>query len=117
MLVDLVTRTRARLDSDLAKVRILQGEVSDYPGTMSSAASGVVTPADAHVITGRNPALQVTESLRSALAAGPTLADVRQPSGVSVATTPASTVSAGPATKSTFFYLLNENSLEITCVC
>jgi chromatin modification-related protein YNG2 len=115
-LVDLVTRTRARLDSDLVKVRILQGEASDYPGTLSSAASGVATPADAHVVTGRNPALQVGESLRTALAAGPILAEVRQTSGVSAAATPPSTASAGPVTKSAFFCLLNENGMETTFV-
>ncbi|KAF8238572.1 hypothetical protein L208DRAFT_1241294 [Tricholoma matsutake] len=91
-LVDLVTRTRARLDSDLAKVRMLQGETSDYLGTLSSASSGVATSADAHTVTGRNPAVQVGESLRNALAAGPTLADVKQGSGASVAATPPSTV-------------------------
>jgi chromatin modification-related protein YNG2 len=104
--VDLVTRTRARLDSDLAKVRMLQGEACDYPGTLSSTASGVATPADAHVVTGRNPALQVGESLRNALATGPTLADVKQASGASGAPTPPSAASTGPATKSASFCLL-----------
>ncbi|KAG5647249.1 hypothetical protein DXG03_000784 [Asterophora parasitica] len=33
-LIDLITRTRARLDSDLAKVRILQGETVDYASAL-----------------------------------------------------------------------------------
>jgi chromatin modification-related protein YNG2 len=110
-LVDLVTRTRARLDSDLTKVRMLQGEVSEYPGTLSGAASGMTTPADAHAVAGRNPALQVSESLRNALTA-PTLQVV----GASAAVTPSSTASGGPATKSALFYPVNENVLDIITV-
>ena len=102
MLVDLVTRTRARLNSDLTKVRMLQGEIVYSPGILSRSASGALTLADAHIAAGGNPALQVTESLRSALTAGPTLADVKQGSGVSVAATPAPVVSTAPAVKSTF---------------
>ena len=90
---------------------MLQGEVSDYPGAFSNATSGLATPADVHV-TGRNPALQVGESLRNALS-GPTLADIRQTSGASGAATPQSTASAGPAPKSALFYPLKDSSLSI----
>jgi hypothetical protein len=90
---------------------MLQGEVGDYAGTLSGLASGIATPADAHATPGRNPALQVSESLRNALAA-PTV----QVSSASAVTTPSSTASGGPATKSTLFYLCHENVLDIIIV-
>ena len=101
MLVDLVTRTRARLAADLDKVKMLQGEMVYYPGAVTRTSSGTLKLAESHVTPGRNPVLQVTESLRNALAAGPTLVDVKQASGVSVTPTPVSTGAAAPPLKST----------------
>ncbi|RDB20954.1 Chromatin modification-related protein YNG2 [Hypsizygus marmoreus] len=97
-LTELITRTRARLDSDLAKVRILQGEAVDYSSTLGSSLSvsiaGIPGISD---VAARGPALQVTESLRSALTATPTLPDMRQ--ATIPAATPLVSASAGPAMK------------------
>ncbi|KIL66978.1 hypothetical protein M378DRAFT_9674 [Amanita muscaria Koide BX008] len=106
-LIELINRTRARLEHDLAKVRVLQGEPVDYTGTATSgiglgltsgvgglgvigAAGGVGklngTPmigsaavaggaglAGVDGALGRNPALQLSESIRSALRASPSV--------------------------------------------
>lgn len=94
---------------------MLQGETSDYPGTLSTAASGVATPADTHITTGRNPALQVGESLRNALAAAPTLADVKQTSVTSAAATPPSVIPIVP--KSAYLYRLLKSDLCVLTLC
>ncbi|KAF9469158.1 hypothetical protein BDZ94DRAFT_1279116 [Collybia nuda] len=100
-LIELVSRTRSRLDSDLTKVRVLQGEVVDYPSALGSSITAVpgiglaATLPEPYGVTGRNPAMQVTESLRSALAA-PTLADIRQASAVPLSAS-AGSVSSGPS--------------------
>lgn len=94
---------------------MLQGETSDYPGTLSTAASGVATPADTHITTGRNPALQVGESLRNALAAAPTLADVKQTSVTSAAATPPSVIPIVP--KSAYPYRLLKSDLCVLTLC
>lgn len=92
-IVDLITRTRARLDADLAKVRILSGEVIEHHAAAS--------PGDGYVMTGRNPALQISESLRNALT-GPSVGDLRQ----TPSTPLASVVSVGPSvTKSKLQFL------------
>jgi chromatin modification-related protein YNG2 len=77
-IIQLVTRTRARLDADLAKVRLLQGESpedirgtylhvgtqlrssSPYPGSTKREGS----------VAGLNTVIQVGENLRSAIAGG-----------------------------------------------
>jgi chromatin modification-related protein YNG2 len=75
-IVDLIARTKARLDSDLAKVGVLQGDTIDAPKPGFGAPLPLVAAglggADGYVLHGRNPALQISESLRNALAASPT---------------------------------------------
>jgi chromatin modification-related protein YNG2 len=73
-IIDLVSRTRARLEVDIAKVRILQGEIVEYPGYNTK--SNGTPVGGGYVLTGRNPALQITESLRTALANSPSMGDV-----------------------------------------
>lgn len=94
--IDLVSRTRARLDSDIGKVRYLQGDTMEYLPSGGRSVSALSTPVhasasfggDAYPVNGRNAALQISESLRHALA-GPSLTDVRQ-----VSVTPAVGVAA-----------------------
>ncbi|GLB34861.1 putative chromatin modification-related protein [Lyophyllum shimeji] len=95
-LVDLITRTRARLDSDLAKVRILQGETVDYASALGSSLSAVPGLGMAG-FSDKMATAQLSDSLRSALTSTPTIPDLRQ------TPVPASssslTVAAGPAQK------------------
>lgn len=69
-IVDLLTRTRARLDADLTKVGVLQGDVPEPP--RPSFAPLPLSP-DPYVVHGRNPVQQISDSLRTALA-GPAAA-------------------------------------------
>ncbi|KAG6837288.1 hypothetical protein H0H93_011890 [Arthromyces matolae] len=92
-LIDLITRTRSRLDSDLAKVRILQGESLDYASALGTSLSSAPSLPG---LTEKNPAMQVTDSLRSALTSTPTLPDLRQPA---LSTASITSISAAPATK------------------
>lgn len=90
-LAELLTRTRARLDADLIRVRILQGE---SPSDIR-ASSSLHTPTQSHssispYSTRRmdsNPILQLEQSLRSAIVAGSPAAD----SGILALTPPSST--------------------------
>ncbi|PFH46077.1 hypothetical protein AMATHDRAFT_156523 [Amanita thiersii Skay4041] len=77
-LIDLLTRTRARLDHDIARVRILQGESPEYVAATMAAAAKAASSAGLGVGDGyhhglglKNPALQISESLRNALRASP----------------------------------------------
>lgn len=93
-LIDLITLSKARLDSDLLKVRILQGETIEPPSVSKvtigeSLTASVRTPAVAHA----------TESLRVALASA-ALPDARTGYGSPTPTT-APTPSGGSVTKST----------------
>ena len=94
-LIELLSKTRARLDIDIVKVKMLQGDSPDTPtvssrsGTRPLAATPTVENLGA---IGRNPALAISESLRNAFAL---TSAVDSPS-----VTPAA--SSGPATKSKF---------------
>ncbi|KAF5381051.1 hypothetical protein D9615_004035 [Tricholomella constricta] len=94
-LIDLITRTRARLDSDLAKVRILQGETVDYASALGSSLSAMPGLGIAG-LTDRNSAAQVSESLRNALTSTPTIPDLRHTPAPSLSL---SSGSVGPAQK------------------
>ncbi|KAF8077859.1 hypothetical protein FPV67DRAFT_1463232 [Lyophyllum atratum] len=96
-LIDLVTRTRARLDSDLTKVRILQGETVDYASALGSSLT-VVPGLGIAGLSERNPAAQVADSLRNALTSTPTIPDLRQTPVPSSAASLSSTA-VGPAQK------------------
>lgn len=65
-LIEIISRTRAKLDVDIIKVRTLQGE----PPELIAAAMGrqPTFSADNFALPGRNPALAISESLRNALA-------------------------------------------------
>ncbi|KAJ7711239.1 hypothetical protein B0H14DRAFT_3021136 [Mycena olivaceomarginata] len=104
-IIDLVSRTRARPDSDLTKVRALQGEplkpafAAATPTASGSSARLPRTPSavgspmpegEVYVGPSRNPASQIRESLRTALDASP-------PSATPVAAF--ASVSAGPSQK------------------
>jgi chromatin modification-related protein YNG2 len=91
-LIDLITRTRARLDADIIKVKHLQGEVPEPISALGKAGSAIVFNVDFGP-SGRNPAQQISESLRNALAnpsesrqgsATPTPSAAAATSGVSV---------------------------------
>ena len=92
-LIELLSKTRARLDIDIVKVKMLQGESPETPtvASRSGARPLAVTPTlENSGAKGRNPALAISESLRNAFALTSTLD--------SPSVTP--TVSSGPATKS-----------------
>jgi hypothetical protein len=99
-LIDLVTRTRSRLDSDIARVRFLQGETPSYESALGTSYSAAIAGAngDLGAAGGRNPALQVTESLRNALAPSPSLPELRAVA-VASAPSPAASASTTPANK------------------
>ncbi|KAF8902812.1 hypothetical protein CPB84DRAFT_1707453 [Gymnopilus junonius] len=72
-LIDIITRTRTRLDYDIMKVRTLQGDSPEAIAASMAATSKPLTllptlSADAFGAPGRNPALAISESLRNALA-------------------------------------------------
>lgn len=91
-LIELITRTRAKLDVDIFKVRLLQGESPELVAAQASASLNV-KPAGLLALTGatsginvssnasasaenfgalgRNPALVISESLRNAMATQP----------------------------------------------
>lgn len=75
-IVDLLSRKRARLEYDLGRVLVLQGETdpaSVFAGAASStpvSVSGLGSGTAGYVLGGRNPAAQINESLRNAFAGG-----------------------------------------------
>ncbi|KAG6918146.1 hypothetical protein DXG01_016335 [Tephrocybe rancida] len=96
-LIDLITRTRARLDSDLAKVRILQGESVDFASALGASLSAI-PGLSLGGFPDKTPAAQVSESLRNALTSTPTLPDLRQPPAPTASISMPS-ASAGPVPK------------------
>jgi len=87
-LIEIITRTRAKLDVDIAKVRLLQGDPPELVAAQASATANMkpaglvalssvpLTPvgsiaAEPFGAPGRNPALAISESLRIALANQP----------------------------------------------
>lgn len=66
-IVDLIARARARLDHDLSKVLVLQGETPDVASGLSSA-HGSLSGHGSFTLGGRNPVNQINESLRNAFA-------------------------------------------------
>ncbi|KAF9001762.1 hypothetical protein BDQ17DRAFT_1426419 [Cyathus striatus] len=97
-IVDLVQRTQARLDTDLVKIRVLQGEPPEglgppitMPGLLGLGIGATGSAADALVASGRDPALKITESLRNVLAAGGAInAGIGGSTSASGASTPSS---------------------------
>ena len=83
-LIELLSKTRARLDIDIVKVRMLQGENPDIPTVASRSAS------ESFGAAVRNPALVISESLQNALALTP----------VEDSPSVAPVTPSGPATKS-----------------
>ncbi|KAJ3512142.1 hypothetical protein NLJ89_g3697 [Agrocybe chaxingu] len=85
-LIEIIARTREKLDVDIAKVRLLQGEApevvaaSSMTSSLASKPLGIIGagPIGPHVALsglgapGSNPALAISESLRNALAMTPT---------------------------------------------
>lgn len=74
-IVDLLSRKRARLEYDLGRVLVLQGETdpaSVFAGAASTpvSVSGLGGGTSGYVLGGRNPAAQINESLRNAFAGG-----------------------------------------------
>ncbi|KAF9524487.1 hypothetical protein CPB83DRAFT_861235 [Crepidotus variabilis] len=103
-LVDLISRARSKLDVDITRVKLLQGEPPELvaaqasaiihmkpPGLMvlpslsASAPIAVSSSADSFGAPGRNPALAISESLRNALAQPP----AAERAAVSAAASPA----------------------------
>ncbi|KAJ7770867.1 hypothetical protein DFH07DRAFT_735248 [Mycena maculata] len=102
-IIDLVSRTRARLESDLNKVRVLQGEIPDQ-SIMSRTRTPSVSDSplvNVEVYSGasRNPASQISESLRTALAGSASMPDMRQPAPIPPVLTASASISAGPPQK------------------
>jgi chromatin modification-related protein YNG2 len=94
-LIELLSKTRARLDIDIVKVKMLQGESPDTPTVASRSSArplAATSTLENFSAIGRNPALAISESLRNAFAL------------TSAADSPPVTPAAlsGPATKSTF---------------
>lgn len=70
-IVELLSRKRSRLDYDLGRVLVLQGEpdpaaVVAGAAPLMSAAAGGGSAGSGHVLGGRNPAAHINESLRNA---------------------------------------------------
>lgn len=77
-IVELLSRKRSRLDYDLGRVLVLQGEpdpaaVVAGAAPLMSAGAGGASAGPGYVLGGRNPAAQINESLRNAFS-GATLA-------------------------------------------
>ncbi|KAG2141684.1 hypothetical protein BD769DRAFT_1427986 [Suillus cothurnatus] len=68
-IVDLLSRKRARLEYDLGRVLVLQGE-TDPASLRLQSVSGLGSGTAGYVLGGRNPAAQINESLRNAFAGG-----------------------------------------------
>ncbi|KAJ7169478.1 hypothetical protein C8R46DRAFT_896488 [Mycena filopes] len=107
-IIELVSRTRARLDADLTKVRVLQGELpeptfaptgtSRVPRTPSAASVPLLETDNIYSGSARNPASQISESLRTALGASASLPDMRQQVPVAPVL-PVASISAAPPQK------------------
>ena len=76
-IVSLVKRTRTRLEGDLVRIAILQGEVEKggvgapvLGGTAMANGGGVGESGEIYVMHGRNAAVAISESLRHALSGG-----------------------------------------------
>lgn len=73
-IVELLSRKRARLEYDLGRVLVLQGEADPAAIFAGAAASTPVSVSGlstaGYVLGGRNPAAQINESLRNAFAGG-----------------------------------------------
>jgi len=70
-LIQIINRTRSKLDVDIVKVRTLQGEPPEVIAASIARPLPSVLPtlgAEAFGAPGRNPALAISESLRNALA-------------------------------------------------
>jgi hypothetical protein len=66
-IVELITRARARLDYDLSKVLVLQGETPDAVNGLGIS-HGSLSGHGSFTLGGRNPVNQINESLRNAFA-------------------------------------------------
>lgn len=101
-LIEIITRTRAKLDIDIVKVRTLQGDSPEVIAAAAAAAAAKPLAGLAGISSesfgapGRNPALAISESLRNALTI-PTTPDHR----ATTAQAAASPSPAPPPTKST----------------
>jgi len=129
-LIDLISRTRAKLDVDISRVRLLQGEPPELVAAQASASMNM-KPAGLMSLTGigvggvslgtsgmgavesfgapgRNPALVISESLRNAMATQP-LTEGRN----GVATSASAIGSpAGHANKS-MFHIIQRSLIEL----
>jgi hypothetical protein len=65
--VELITRARARLDHDLGKVLVLQGDAPELANGMGGSHGGLGGHGS-FSLGGRNPVNQINESLRNAIA-------------------------------------------------
>lgn len=66
-IVELITRARARLDNDLSRVLVLQGEAPDVVSGLGGSHGGL-SGHGSFTLGGRNPVNQINESLRNAFA-------------------------------------------------
>ncbi|KAJ7814126.1 hypothetical protein B0H14DRAFT_2850925 [Mycena olivaceomarginata] len=110
-IIDLVARTRARLEADLGKVRVLQGELPEPAFATASTTAGTRLPrtpsgvgspmleGEIYVGASRNPASQISESLRTALGGSASLPDIRQQTPTTPVLASVASISAGPAQK------------------
>ncbi|KAF7310578.1 Chromatin modification-related protein [Mycena chlorophos] len=60
-IIDLVTRTQARLDAELIKVRILQGELVPDPLSRTNSLVAPIPDGDVYIGASRNPVSQMSE--------------------------------------------------------
>ncbi|KAJ7042650.1 hypothetical protein C8F04DRAFT_1252067 [Mycena alexandri] len=106
-IIDLISRTRARLDVDLAKVRVLQGELPEptfaptgtgrIPRMPSAASVPLLETENIYSGSSRNPASQIGESLRAALGGSASMPDIRQQVPIAPVLPTAASISAGPS--------------------
>lgn len=114
-LIELITRTRAKLDVDISKVRLLQGDPPDLvaaqasvslnikpaglmalTGLAAASVNGASASVESFGAPGKNPALAISESLRNAM----TTQQGEGRTGLSASSSVASPLVTGNANKS-----------------
>ncbi|KAJ7124735.1 hypothetical protein C8R43DRAFT_898879 [Mycena crocata] len=120
-IIDLVSRTRARLDADLTKVRVLQGEIPDQSlsARVARAPSVTSTPlveAEVYLGASRNPASQISENLRTALGGSASLPDMRQQVPLTPVLASSASISSGPLQKKRRITATTPSSIKLAPV-
>ena len=99
-LVALIERAQTRLDIELAKVRALSGDTTDYSNLVPKPLAGLSASMDSI----KNPALSMTESLKNALAGTP-ISEQRQTTPLQPSSPVSTSVAGSNSHKRQFMHL------------